>query len=119
MKVIYRLGYYLVGLSMGLILVSVVFSGKRTTCNYGPQARVLSTLGAKKVVLSEDFQQRYPEFDSLRYQQLLQTAQVDFSKNTLGLDSCKIYTLTVGDVAAPQFLQVENCPEQVTVLRLD
>ena len=56
MKVIYRLGYYLVGLSMGLILVGAVVSRTRTTCNYGPQARVLATLGAKKVVLSVDFQ---------------------------------------------------------------
>ena len=75
--------------------------------------------GQKKLCFQKIFSNAILNLIPLRYQQLLQTAQVDFSKNTRGLDSCKIYTLTVGEVAAPQFLQVENCPEQVTVLRLD
>ncbi len=29
MKTLYRLGYYFVGLSLGLVIVSFVFSGKK------------------------------------------------------------------------------------------
>ena len=39
-----RLGYYLFGLSIGVIILSFIFSGKKTSCNYGPQARVKSQL---------------------------------------------------------------------------
>ncbi len=49
MKTLYRLGYYFVGLSLGLVIVSFVFSGKKTSCNYGPQARVLANLAKKRV----------------------------------------------------------------------
>jgi len=40
MRVIDRFGYYLGGFSVGLIFLGFVFSGKKTSCNYGPSARV-------------------------------------------------------------------------------
>jgi hypothetical protein len=119
MKLLYRLGYYFVGLSMGLVIVSVIFSGKRTTCNYGPQARVLATLSAKSVRIAPALKQKHPELDSVRYMELLKNASVDFSKNTRGLDSCKMYTLTVGPNATPKLLTVENCSDYVLLVALN
>jgi len=50
MKLVHRIGYYVVGLSLGIVIVSFVFSGKKTTCNYGPNARVLADLKKKKLM---------------------------------------------------------------------
>ena len=49
MRVIDRFGYYLGGFSVGLIFLGFVFSGKKTSCNYGPSARVNNLL-QKKIV---------------------------------------------------------------------
>ena len=48
MKFIHRLGYYLGGFSIGLIFLAFFLSGKRASCDYGPDARVLKNIGQKK-----------------------------------------------------------------------
>ena len=50
MKVLYRLGYYLGGFSVGLILLAFILNGKKTSCNYTPNARVIDNLLQKKIV---------------------------------------------------------------------
>ena len=45
-----RLGYYLGGFSVGIILLTFILSGKKTSCNYGPNARVIDNLTQKKIV---------------------------------------------------------------------
>ena len=47
MSFLYRLGYYLGGFSAGLVILFFLFNGKRTQCNYGPQARVINNLSEK------------------------------------------------------------------------
>ena len=47
MKFIHRLGYYLGGFSIGLIFLAFFLSGKRASCDYGPDARVLKNIGQK------------------------------------------------------------------------
>ena len=48
MNLLYRLGYYFVGFSVGLIFLTFIFSGKKTSCNYSPSARVKRNLEKKK-----------------------------------------------------------------------
>ena len=47
MKFIHRLGYYLGGFSIGLIFLAFFLNGKRTSCDYGPEARVLKNINSK------------------------------------------------------------------------
>ena len=47
MSLMRRLGYYLGGFSIGLILLAFFLSGKRTSCDYGPEARVLKNIRTK------------------------------------------------------------------------
>ena len=49
MSLFYRIGYYLVGFSVGLIFLAFVFNGKKTSCNYSPSSRVKSSLLQKKI----------------------------------------------------------------------
>ncbi|MGA0430459.1 MAG: hypothetical protein ACO3M9_00590 [Flavobacteriaceae bacterium] len=119
MKLFYRLGYYLVGFSLGLIILTFVFSGKKTTCNYGPEARVIGDLAKKKVVIAPLVKELYPNFDSLAYHQALQKASVDFGASTRGLDSCKTYQLQAYWQEKPILLYVLNCEKTVTLERLN
>ena len=53
MKLIQRLGYYLGGFSIGLIILAFFLSGKKTSCSYGPNARVLKNISTKELLYSK------------------------------------------------------------------
>ena len=67
MSFLYRLGYFLGGFSAGLVILFFLFNGKRTQCNYGPQARVINNLSEKNKVpqsglnfiVSKDFEKNF------------------------------------------------------------
>ena len=54
MKFIHRLGYYLGGFSIGLIFLAFFLSGKRASCSYGPDARVLKNISTKQLIYSRN-----------------------------------------------------------------
>ena len=57
-----RLGYYLGGFSIGLIFLAFFFSGKRTSCAYGPEARVLKNINTKPLVYSEEIERTLNDY---------------------------------------------------------
>lgn len=118
MKILYRLGYYLVGLSLGLIIVSFVFSGKKTSCNYGPNARVLADLRKKQVVVPAKVTLHDKQLDSVVFHQILQQASIDFSQSNTRLDSCKIYFIQAVYQNQNLDLEVENCQKVVRIIKL-
>lgn len=118
MKLIYRIGYYMVGLSLGIVIVSFVFSGKKTSCNYGPNARVLADLKKKKLLNDSAVQIKSVPIDSLVFSEILQRAKVNFSKSNTQLDSCKIYRIESYYKEATYWLDVENCSRNIRVMQL-
>lgn len=118
MKILYRLGYYLVGLSLGLIIVSIVFSGKKTTCNYGPNSRVLADLRKKQVEISPKVTLNGQALDSTTFSRILDRAGIDFSQSNTRLDSCKIYRIQANYNNQALDLEVENCKKKARVIRL-
>ena len=113
MKLLYRIGYYLLGLFIGLILLSVIFKGKKTTCNYGPNDRVISNLSKKrwnsKLV-------DIVSFDSISFHEFLDMARVDFNKSDTSKDSCKIYYLNGYWKEQAISLELENCEKNVNLI---
>lgn len=111
MDFLHRLGYYLGGFSVGLVLLFFIFNGKRTQCHYGPQARVLDNLGKKdwvsKVVLPSTV-----KLDSLGIRHILQPATVDFSASETQRDSCNIYVVK----NETGVFRLENCSKVVSIL---
>ena len=47
MKLIHRIGYYLGGFTIGIVILIFFLSGKKTSCDYGPNARVLKNIRSK------------------------------------------------------------------------
>ncbi len=117
MNFLYRLGYYLGGFSVGLILLFFIFNGKRTQCHYGPEARVLNNLSEKQWTFSSAVTNPI-ELDSLKIHHLLKAADVDFSSSNTSLDSCKIYVLNTFLEKRPVQLNVENCLHNVKIKAL-
>ena len=118
MKLLYRIGYYLVGLSLGLVIVSFVFSEKKTTCNYGPNERVIGDLQKKQVRIVSSVEFEIQHFDSILFNAMLQRAKVDFANSDTQRDNCKIYRLQSNYLDKTFILEVENCEKYVTVLEI-
>ena len=116
MKLLYRLGFYFFGFFVGIILLSVIFKGKKTTCNYAPNDRVISNLSMKswnsKLV-------DIVKFDSISFHEFLDTARVDFNKSDTAKDSCKVYHLDGFWKKQAISLEVENCEKNVNLIYLN
>lgn len=117
MKLLYRLGYYLAGFSVGLILLTFIFSGKKTSCNYGPSARVKDNMLQKTIQISPEILRRFHEINDSILRDMITQGSIDFSKSETQLDSCRQYYIEI-DQKAASFLQVENCKRQLKVFNM-
>lgn len=120
MKLIHRIGYYLGGFSIGLILLAFFLSGKKTSCAYGPNARTIKNISIKKRAYSETFKiamHRY-QLDSLDISNLIKTGNVNFSESDTKNEGCKTY-LIENEINNKQVeLVVKNCDSTATLENL-
>ena len=117
MKFIHRLGFYLGGFSVGLIFLMFFLSGKKTSCSYGPNARVLKNISTKSLIIKPKIQTQLEalKIDSLTLDKVLKKGDVVFSKSETKIDSCKRYTITYNTF---EFF-VENCEANATILSVN
>jgi hypothetical protein len=106
-----RLGFYLGGFAIGLVILSFFLSGKRTSCSYFPDARVKKNITSKTIIFSDDFKQQLlkKSYDSAAIINVLTNGDVNFSESNVELDSCKIYALEGYINNKEVQIKVENC----------
>ncbi|WP_040281871.1 hypothetical protein [Psychroserpens damuponensis] len=120
MKLLHRIGYYLGGFSIGLVLLAFFLGGKKTSCAYGPNARTIKNISIKDRFYSEDTKlamQTY-SLDSLAVSELINTSNVNFSKSDTKADSCKVYLLENEIDDKDVELWVKNCDSTATLEKL-
>ena len=117
MKFIHRLGYYLGGFSIGLIFLAFFLNGKRTSCDYGPEARVLKNINSKPQRISSKAKKAIAqiEIDSTSLSNLMRTGNINFSESQTKLDSCNIYVIEGKFNDTEIILEVENCETKATL----
>jgi len=118
LKFIKRLGFYSGGFIIGLILLFFFLSGKKTSCDYGPNARTLKNIRIKERAFSEEIIQnlKQQQLDTSAISELLENGNVLFSESNTDLDSCKVYVIE-GTVSEKDIkISVENCNEKATIL---
>jgi len=93
MKLTYRLGYYMIGLTMGLFIVAAIWSGKDARCNYFPNARVLSNFRSKPFEFSKIAKAQLQEgwVDSLDVINTLKNGDVNFDQSNVKAEGGKKY----------------------------
>ena len=118
MKLIQRIGYYLGGFSIGLIILAFFLNGKKVSCDYGPEARVLKNINTKKIMYSEAIHQALiaKEIDSLTILFLLKKGDVNFSKSQPRQEPCGVYAIEGSYNKKDMVLTVENCDDIATIL---
>ncbi|MHA7944129.1 hypothetical protein ACJOV8_013720 [Formosa sp. 3Alg 14/1] len=117
MTLIQRIGYYLGGFSLGLMLLAFFLSGKKTSCSYGLDARVIKNINTKQIVYSDSAKSiiHDKQLDTIILNHVLRKGDVDFSKSETTTKPCKTYyldgTLNKKSIA----LIVKNCEETATI----
>jgi hypothetical protein len=118
MKVIQRFAYYGAGFIVGLIILFFFLGGKKTSCDYGFDARTLKNIRTKKIEFSTESEMMWERYqlDTSAVQSLLKKGDVDFSETDRDLDSCKIYIVN-GRVKEKNLqVRIKNCEKVATVL---
>lgn len=109
-----RLGWYLVGLSIGLIFL--VFFLKKKSGEEGidfcylPNCRVLKDMRSKKLTFGNALPEQYR--DTLLIQRFLTSGDVDFGKSDTKSEPCKTYIVGLeGDM-----LRIQNCSDNIIIV---
>ena len=116
MDFIKRLSYYLFGLSIGIVILIFIFNGKKTSCNYGPEARVKSQLLTKDIQISNKINN--DNITNKLIKDFIKNSSVNFSKSNTTKDSCKTYILDGYIMSKFTTIELENCLNIVTVLEI-
>jgi len=120
MKFIHRLGYYLGGFSVGLVLLAFFLSGKRASCDYGPDARVLKNIGLKQLQYSDNVKDMMNSslIDSTTIALVMKRGDVNFSESNTKLETCKLYVIEKNVEEKDIAITIENCEEIATVKKI-
>ncbi|MFL2629784.1 MAG: DUF4258 domain-containing protein [Flavobacteriaceae bacterium] len=114
MSFLYRLSYYLIGFTIGILFLMFFFSGKKTSCNYFPSKRVKNELLKKKIIIPNHFKEKFIFLnDSLLYSQI-NLSEVIFSKSNLNKkDTCKVYRLELKESLKKYEIDIKNCSNKI------
>ncbi len=120
MKLIHRIGYYLGGFTIGIVILIFFLSGKKTSCDYGPNARVLKNIRSKHKIYTPEAEKQMKTFqlDSIFIDQTLQTGDVLFSESETSLDSCNVYLVESKKDKKTFTTSFRNCDSLVTILTI-
>ncbi|MBZ9650553.1 DUF4258 domain-containing protein [Psychroflexus montanilacus] len=120
MKFIHRLGYYLSGFVVGIIMLMFFLGGKKTSCDWGLDARVLKNIRNKERIVSKDallfFEAQQIDTSYISY--ILKAGDVNFKKSDIEAKPCKIYQVE-GKVNKKELgLIFENCDSTAVLKRV-
>jgi hypothetical protein len=117
MKLIHRVGYYLGGFSIGLIILAFFLSGKKTSCDYSPNARTIKNISSKTKHFSAEALTSMANYqlDSLVVYDIIKYASVDFSESDTKSKGCKSYIINNSYKEKDYSLRVKNCDSIATI----
>ena len=121
MNLLRRFGFFISGFSIGLIILAVFLRGKKTSCDYGPNARTIKSIRSKAKVFSPESYLfiNSQNIDTTTVNSLIATGDVNFSKSETKLDSCNIYYIENKLNNNPVTITVRNCETTAYIDKLE
>ncbi|TNJ46447.1 hypothetical protein KFZ70_13520 [Tamlana fucoidanivorans] len=119
MKLIQRIGYYLGGFSMGLIILAFFLNGKKTSCSYGPESRVLKNINSKHMVFSKKAEDDILQLntDSVTVHTILKKGSIDFLNSAPRKKPCGEYIIFDKTENKKEIaITVKNCDSIATII---
>ena len=91
---------------------------KKTSCDYGPNARTLKNIRTKKTEYSSEVMKLLVDkkIDSSQIISIFENGTVIFSESDTKPDSCKIYVIEDHSNKEYIKIRVKNCENTVTVM---
>lgn len=117
MKLIHRLGYYGIGLFFGIVILIFFLSGKKTSCDYSPNARVLKNIRIKERIFSKNSLNFFNanKIDTSIVSNILKDGDVDFNRSKTDAKPCGIYFISSDSDNTSIELEIENCDSIATI----
>ncbi|MGK0414360.1 MAG: hypothetical protein ACJA1B_002584 [Polaribacter sp.] len=112
-----RIGYYLVGLSLGAVGVYFFWQKKNATFDYGMDARTLKTIRIRKRIFSDEAKKSMEKYniDTTEVSTILYLGDVDFGKSKPREKPCAEYYVTGKDALKNVHLYVKRCDSASTI----
>lgn len=120
MKFIHRLGYYLSGFVVGIIMLLFFLGGKKTSCDWGLDARVLKNIRNKERVVTPEAMQFFKKnkIDTSSISDILEYGDINFKESNIEAKPCKIYQVEGNATKQELGLIFENCDSTVVLKRV-
>ena len=112
-----RIGYYLVGLSLGSVAVYFFWQKKQATFDYGMDARTLKTIRIRERLFSDEAKNAMFQYniDTTKISTILYTGDVDFGKGKPRQKPCAEYFITGKKELEKVSLLVKRCDSSATI----
>ena len=112
-----RIGYYLVGLSLGSIAVYFFWQKKNASFDYGMDSRTLKTIRIRERVFSEEAKKSMERYniDTTKISTILYLGDVDFGKGKPRQTPCAEYYVTGKNELENIHLYVKRCDSTSTI----
>ena len=116
-----RLGFFLFGLSIGLVFLTIFLKKKSeetgTEFCYFPNCRTLKDIRSKQISYADAINQLLAnkDLDSTDINMFLYNGEVDFGKSETKTNPCKIYYIEGSVKDRPATIKVKNCSEKAVI----
>ncbi len=117
MTTLQRFGYFGVGLFFGIVILIFFLGGKKASCDYGPNARVLAEIESKTNIYtaeSESFLQQN-KIDTSEIAKILNEGKVDFDRSDVHSKPCNQYFIAGSASDKLIELNIKNCDTIATI----
>lgn len=119
MNLFRRIGWYLGGFSVGLVILAIFLKKKNVEFCYGIDCRILKNIRSKNIKYSSSFSKKDILLDTIAIRKILLDADVNISKSNTKLDSCKIYYIEGTHLEKDIYITIENCSETANILSIE
>ena len=112
-----RFFYYLIGVSLGSIIVFFIWTGKDVSFDYGMDARTLKTIRTKTLVYSNNVKllMDKSKIDSTAIEYILSSGDVDFGKSNQHKMPCPEYSVNGSYLNKELELWIIRCDSIATI----
>lgn len=116
-----RFTLYGIGFAIGIALVFFFLGGKKASCNWLPNDRILNIIQQKQISYSQTVKEVLvtSETDSLDIMLILTRGDIDFSKSQVKNDPCRNYWIEGINDQKDLFITVEVCDSTAVVKTLE
>ena len=108
MNFLKRLYYYSTGFIIGIVFLFFILNGKRASCNYTPNARVIDNITSKELIIDSKSEALFNQDEII---EILNSGKVIFNKSEPNKKPCGLYYIKLGDF----YINVINCENEATV----